>query len=59
MKMEKVEDRPEFRRTIYIEGLGTITSTGNFNVEGWIKSLLKSKYVTGKEVNTNEERGKR
>jgi hypothetical protein len=58
VKKEKAEDKSDFKKTIYVKGIGTITSTGNFNVEGWIKSLLQSKHITGKEEYLNEKREK-
>lgn len=40
------KDKPEFQKTIYIKGIGTISSVGELNMERWIKSMLNSKYVT-------------
>jgi hypothetical protein len=40
------EEKTEFQKTIYVKGLGTITSVGELNMEKWIKSLLECKYIT-------------
>lgn len=34
--------------TYYIEGLGSVTYVGEFDIERLIKRLFKSKYITGK-----------
>lgn len=34
-------------KTIYIEGIGTVREQGKLNMEGLVKRLLQSKYITG------------
>jgi hypothetical protein len=57
MKNEKKDKSDELKNinhnakeeTIHIEGIGSITSIGEYDMEKFIKSLLKSKYITGKQ----------
>lgn len=44
---ENVIEDKEVTKTKYIEGLGTVEEIGNLNMQGLIKRLLKSKYITG------------
>ncbi|MBT2656590.1 hypothetical protein J7E81_15330 [Bacillus sp. ISL-18] len=37
----------EFQETFHIEGIGSVSSVGEYDMEKFIKRLLKSRYITG------------
>ncbi|MFP5111809.1 hypothetical protein ACSU64_05455 [Bacillaceae bacterium C204] len=41
--------RKNDEKTIYIKGVGNVTSVGELDVEKLILRLLKSKYITGRK----------
>lgn len=46
-KLEEKKVETKYDDVTYIEGIGTARETGNLDLEGLIRDLLKSKYITG------------
>lgn len=41
------ENKDELKKTIYLQGMGTVSSVGELDMEKFVKRLLKSKFITG------------